>query len=131
MTAELTALALAGLLQGLQFMLMAVPANLELGSGYTTSARDRPPSREMSALTGRLHRALTNHFEGLTLFAPATLLIGLTGQSTALTAVLAWTYLLARALYIPAYAYGWRPWRSAIWGVGFTATMALYLLALL
>ncbi len=36
MTPELTALALAGLLQAVQFVLMAVPANLELGPGYTS-----------------------------------------------------------------------------------------------
>ena len=49
MTPELTALALAALLQAVQFVLYAIPANLELGPGYTMSARDRPPSREMSA----------------------------------------------------------------------------------
>ncbi len=37
MTAELTALALAGLLQVVQYVLMAVPANLELGPGKTSS----------------------------------------------------------------------------------------------
>mgnify|MGYP005996212845 FL=1 len=44
MSIELTALTLAGLLQVIQFGLYAVPANLELGSGYTMSARDREPS---------------------------------------------------------------------------------------
>ena len=48
MTPELTALALAALLQVVQYALFAIPANLELGTGYTSSARDRPPSREMS-----------------------------------------------------------------------------------
>ena len=43
MTPELTALALAGLLQVVQYALFAIPANLELGTGYTSSARDRPP----------------------------------------------------------------------------------------
>ena len=41
MTPELTALTLAALLQVVQFVLMAVPANLELGPGKTASARDR------------------------------------------------------------------------------------------
>ena len=41
MTPELTALTLAALLQGLQFVLMAVPANIDLGTGYTASPRDR------------------------------------------------------------------------------------------
>ena len=37
MTPELTALALCGLLQAVQFALFALPANLELGTGYTLS----------------------------------------------------------------------------------------------
>ena len=45
MTPELTALTLAALLQVVQYGLYAVPANLELGPGYTMSARDREPCR--------------------------------------------------------------------------------------
>ena len=40
MTPELTVLALAGLLQGVQFTLMSIPANIELGPGKTMSPRD-------------------------------------------------------------------------------------------
>ena len=130
MTPELTTLALAALLQAVQFLLFAVPANMELGTGYTSSARDRPPSRPLSDRTGRLQRALNNHFEGLILFTIAVTVVTLGGQSTGFTAACAWTYLAARVLYIPAYAFGWRPWRSAIWGVGFFATMAMIVAAL-
>ena len=45
MSVELTVLTLAALLQGLQFVLYAVPANREIGPGYTMSARDHEPSR--------------------------------------------------------------------------------------
>lgn len=131
MTPELTALTLAALLQVLQYLLFAIPANLELGPGYTSSARDRAPSRELSLTTGRLQRALNNHFEGLILFAIACTVITLSGQSTALTAACAFAYLGARALYIPAYYYGWRPWRSLIWAVGFFATVLMLLAALI
>ena len=131
MTPELTALALAALLQALQFALFAIPANIELGTGYTSSARDRPPSRQISERTGRLQRAMNNHFEGLVLFTIAVVVVTLGGQSTGFTAVCAWVYLGARILYVPAYAYGWRPWRSAIWGVGFFATLAMIVAALI
>ena len=131
MTPELTALALAGLLQALQFTLFAIPANLELGVGYTSSARDRPPSQQMSTRTGRLQRALNNHFEGLILFTLAVVVVTLGQQSTPVTQYAAWTYLAARILYIPAYAFGWRPWRSAIWSVGFFATLTMIVAALL
>jgi len=123
MTPELTVLALAVLLQAAQFVAFAIPANLELGSGYTMSARDRPPSRPMSERTLRLQRALNNHFEGLLLFAIAVMLVTLSDQSTTVTVACAWTYLLARILYVPAYVFGWRPGRSLIWMLGFTATV--------
>ncbi|PWE29251.1 hypothetical protein DDZ14_17935 [Maritimibacter sp. 55A14] len=131
MTPELTALALAGLLQALQFCLMAVPANLELGTGYTTSPRDRDPSHQMSPRTGRLHRALSNHFEGLVLFTLAVAVVTLAGKANAFTAAMAYTYLGARILYVPAYAFGWSPWRSLIWAVGFLATVLILIASLL
>lgn len=131
MTPELLALTLAALLQFVQYALFAIPANLELGVGYTSSARDRPPSRPMSDRTARLQRAMNNHFEGLILFTIAVVVVTLSGQSTPLTAACGWAYLGARVLYIPAYALGWRPWRSAIWAVGFLATLTMLLATLL
>ena len=131
MTPELTALTLAALLQAVQFLLYAIPANRELGPGYTMSARDRAPSRQLSPGTARLGRALTNHFEGLILFTIAVLAITLSDQSTQFTAACAFTYLGARVLYIPAYAFGLCPWRSLIWAVGFAATLLMLLAVLL
>lgn len=131
MTPELTALALAGLVQAVQFALFAVPANVELGTGYTSGPRDTPPPRPLSPLTGRMQRALNNHFEGLILFTLAVVVVTLGNQSTEVTRYAAWTYLAARILYIPAYALGWRPWRSAIWAVGFFATLIMLIAALI
>ncbi len=130
MTAELTVLTLAGLLQALQFGVFAIPANKELGTGYTASPRDRAPSRSLTTRTGRLQRALNNHFEGLILFTLAVVVITLSGQSTWFTALCAWLYLGARILYVPAYALGLVPWRSAIWAVGFFATVLMLITAL-
>ena len=130
MTPELTVLTLAALLQVVQFALYAVPANMELGPGYTTSARDREPSRQMSDRTARLGRAMDNHFEGLILFTIACVVIAVSGQSTWVTAACAWAYLIARIAYIPAYFLGLRPWRSLIWMVGFAATALMYIAAL-
>jgi len=136
MTPELTVLALAALLQGVQFCLMAIPANIELGHGKTASPRD--PSRLgksmvelVSDKTGRLIRALDNHFEALILFTIAVVVITLGDKGTGLSAIMAWTYLGARILYIPAYYFGWSPWRSMIWFVGFLSTMLMILSALI
>ncbi|WP_299650297.1 MAPEG family protein [uncultured Jannaschia sp.] len=131
MTPELTALALAVLLQAVQFALYAIPANRELGPGYTMSARDREPSRPMSVMTGRLGRALANHFEGLILFTAAVVIVTLSGQAGEFTGLCAWIYLAARILYVPAYAFGWRPGRSIIWALGFAATLLMVAAALI
>ena len=132
MTPELTALALAALLQVVQFGLMAVPANLELGSRTTLSPRDGDSLvSRLSPRSARLYRALNNHFEGLILFTIAVMIVSLADASTAFTATCAWTYLAARIAYIPAYAFGWTPWRSLFWSAGFGATTAMLLAALL
>lgn len=95
MTPELTVLALAALLQVVQYGLMSVPANLELGTGKTLSPRD--PERlggaidaQLSPRAGRLFRALNNHFEALILFTIAVVLVTLSDQSGAFTTACAW-----------------------------------------
>ncbi|WP_299968251.1 MAPEG family protein [uncultured Roseobacter sp.] len=136
MPTELTVLALAALLQAAQFALMAVPANLELGTAKTLSPRDTNDlGGDMKTLvsprTGRLIRALDNHFEALILFTIAVLVVTLGDQSSPLTRTCAWVYLAARVAYVPAYAFGWVPWRSVIWGIGFLATVTMLCAALL
>ncbi|MBV6635830.1 MAG: MAPEG family protein [Mameliella sp.] len=136
MTPELTALTLAALLQVVQYVLMSVPANLELGMGKTMSPRDRNRlggslEDQLSVKTARLKRALDNHFEGLILFAIAVFVITWSDQGNGITAALSGLYLLARILYVPAYYFGWAPWRSLIWLAGFAATVLMLLLALL
>ncbi|MBK8439194.1 MAG: MAPEG family protein [Rhodobacter sp.] len=131
MTPELTALALCGLLQAVQFALFALPANLELGTGYTSSARDRPPTRQLTTRTARLQRAFNNHFEALILFTLAVVVVTLSGQSSMVTQIAAWVFFAARVVYVPAYAFGWRPWRSAIFGVGLLATLTMLIAALI
>jgi uncharacterized MAPEG superfamily protein len=135
MTPELTALTLAALLQGIQFFLMAVPANMELGPAKTSSPRDlgrmgKPMIELLSVKTARLARALNNHFEALILFGIAVSVVSLSDQTNAATAACAWIYLGARILYIPAYYFGWTPWRSLIWFTGFLATMLILVIAL-
>ena len=136
MTPELTVLALAALWQVIQIALMAIPANLELGTAKTLSPRDperlkKPLMDQVSPRTGRLHRAMTNHFEGLILFTIAVVVVTLGEASSPLTAACAWVYLAARILYVPAYAFGWVPWRSLLWAVGLGATVVMLVAALI
>lgn len=131
---EVKVLALAALWQCIQFLLMAVPVNLELGTKVTLSSRDRdelggPLDKQVSKRSARLIRALNNHFEALILFSIAVVTLTLTGQSSALTQACAWVYLLARVLYVPAYAFDWVPWRTVIWSFGFLSTVLILLAA--
>lgn len=129
MGAELTALGLAALLQAIQIGLAGAAMNLDAGPRWNAGPRDTRP--DMSPLTGRLRRAVDNHFEGLILFTIAVAVVALSDRSNALTVGCAWAYLLARILYVPAYAFGWTPWRSIIWAIGFLATMAMILFTIL
>ncbi len=136
MTPELTVLAYAALLQGLQFVLMALGANIELGTGKTASPRDRSRlggslEDQVSDKTGRLIRAFNNHFEALILFTIAVVLVTLGDYGSGFTAICAYTFLGARILYLPAYYFGLSPWRSFIWFVGFGATFAMILVTLM
>lgn len=136
MTPELTVLALAALWQVIQITLMAIPANLELGTAKTLSPRDperlkTPLMDQVSPRTGRLHRAMNNHFEGLILFTVAVVVVTLGEASSPLTTTCAWIYLAARIVYVPAYAFGWVPWRSVFWAVGLCATVIMLLTTLI
>ncbi|MBV7377718.1 MAPEG family protein [Maritimibacter dapengensis] len=131
MTPELTALALAGLLHIVGFSAYSVMANVDVGTGYTTSPRDRAPSRELRQVTARLGRAYDNSAAMIGLFAGGCLLVVVAGADNLFTAIFAYLYVALRALYIFAYARGWRPWRSFIWLGALTCCALLYLTALI
>ena len=129
MSPELTVLALAALLQVVQFVLYSVTANLQVGPKKAMSPRDE--KIELTGAAGRLQRAMNNHFEGLILFTIAVVVVTLGEASSTLTAACAHVYLIARILYVPAYVSGAVPWRSLIWMVGFGATVIMLIAALL
>ncbi len=128
MAAETTALALAALLQAAQIGLAAAVMNRDVGAKWNASARDSQP--EFSPMTGRLRRAVDNHFEALILFTIAVVVVMIGDAGSPLTVLCAWSYLAARVLYVPAYAFGWSPWRSLIWAVGFLATLIMIVVSL-
>lgn len=125
---ELVVLGLAAILQAIQIGLAGWSMGRDGLSGWNAGPRDAEP--QFSARTGRLRRAVNNHFEALAFFTIAVVLVQFTQSNGGLTATCAWLYLFARVLYVPAYALGWSPWRSLIFGVGFLATMLMILTAL-
>lgn len=129
MTPELTVLALAAVLQAVQFMLYSVFANLQVGPKTAMGPRDTHIT--LMGTAGRLQRAMNNHFEGLIFFTIAVVVVVLGDKTTGFSAICAWTYLAARILYVPCYVFGLSPWRSLVWFVGFGATMLIIISALL
>ncbi|ARJ69683.1 MAPEG family protein [Paracoccus contaminans] len=128
-TPELTVLGLAAILQAVQIGLAAWSMHRDGLDGWNAGPRDAEPA--FSALTGRLRRAVNNHFEALAFFTIAVVLVQFTASNGRGTAICAAVYLLARILYVLAYAFGWSPWRSVIFMAGFLATMAMIVTALL
>lgn len=129
MTPELTVLGFAAILQAVQIGLAAWSMNRDGLSDWNAGPRDSEP--QFSITTGRLRRAVENHFEALAFFTIAVVLVTLGDSASGFTAICAWVYLAARLLYVPAYAFGWVPWRSIIYGVGTLASFAMIFTALL
>ena len=125
MTTELTALGWTLVLALVQIFLHAGARNQETGLQYNAGARDAegPPERPV---TGRLRRAKQNLFETLPLFAAAVLIAHVAGRESHTTAVAAWSYLVARVVYIPLYALGVPVVRTLVWGVGVVALLAYF-----
>ena len=125
---EIQILALYGLLVILNLILQATGAFTQLGMGYLLSSRDE--HRTVRGIAGRLNRALDNSVVAMVLFAPAVLLHVITGSTSNQTLLAAQAFLIARLVYLPAYAFGITGLRTLAWMVGIVATTTLYLLAL-
>ncbi len=129
MTPEITALALAGILQVIQIFLYVPNAIKQVGHEKAVGTRDEGGA--LTGTAGRIQRAMNNHFEGLILFTIAVVVVTLGDASNMLTQICAWIYVAARVLYIPAYIYAWVPWRSHIWMAGLIATTLMMIAALI
>jgi len=129
MPLEVTILAWAGLLLVVQFVLMAASNTLQLGIGYTSGSRDE--QREPTGMAGRLTRAFNNMLEALIFFTLAVVVVTLGEAASRATALAAKVFLVARIVYVPAYASGIPMLRSVVWSVGFLATVFMVIQALL
>lgn len=128
MPVEVQVLAYAVLLAAVQLFLFAAPANRQLGSRYLAGPRDE--RRELEGVTARLQRAFQNHIENLVIFIAAVVVVVAGAASSSTTEAAAWTYLIARVLYVPAYATGAPYIRSLLWAIGFAATITMIVVAL-
>ena len=129
MTTELTILAWTLVLAIVQVFLPAGFRNRETGVAFNAGPRDEP-GPPVGKVTGRLRRAQTNLYESLPLFAAAVLIAHVAHREGALTLAGAWTYLIARIVYVPLYGFGVPKVRSVVWGVSLRG-LALILFAIL
>ena len=127
-TDELSILALYGLYVAITLVLQASGTMQQLGMGYLLSSRDE--GRSASGIAARLERALWNSISAMALFAPAILILQARDGFDANSLLAAQVFLVARVIYVPAYAFGIVGLRSLAWMGGFFATIILYFLGL-
>ena len=104
MTADLWALVAAMLLAVVQLTLSSVLTLGQLGGAWVAGSRDEP--REVTGVSGRLVRAHRNLLEIFPQFVAALFLVHAAHAAGSWSAIGAWVFVIARLLYVPAYAFG-------------------------
>ncbi len=127
MTPELATLAATVLVHLAAVMWSQKSFEEDVGREGNLSPRDG--SMDLSVRTERLKRALGNHTENIGPFVIAVVLVQFTGSNSWVTALFAWIFVAARALYLPSYALGWVPWRSYLFMAGLLSTLVLIVAA--
>ena len=104
MTADLWALLAAILLAVVQLTLSSVLTLRQLGGAWVAGSRDEP--REVTGLSGRFVRAHRNLLEIFPQFVAALFLVHAAHAAGSMSTIGAWLFVIARLLYVPAYAFG-------------------------
>jgi uncharacterized MAPEG superfamily protein len=120
---HLVCLGLAVLIGVIHIALQAISATRDTGVKWNAGARDTPA--ELGVMAGRLERASHNFRESFPLFAASLLGAYLAAQLSDLTLVAAVTYVVARAVYIPLYAFGVPYLRSLVWVISLVAILVI------
>lgn len=120
LTADLWALLAALLLATVQLTIASVLTLRQLGGAWVAGPRDAP--REVTGISGRFVRAHRNLLEIFPHFVAALFLVHAAHAAGTLSVVGAWQFVVARVLYVPAYAFappGVRPicWVAAWLGI--------------
>ena len=121
-------LALYGLIVAVTIAVQVSAAALTVGLPYLSSARDA--QKDLGLVPERLRRTVDNSVVALALVAPAVLLVEMGGVANPSTILAMQVFVVARIAYAVVYPLGVPFARTAAWGVGFAATLYLYLIAL-
>lgn len=129
MRPELTVLALSCVLLMAHVMLAIRYKTKQYGTDWNMGARDENLPA-LNAVAGRLARAQANFLETFPVAIVGLLGVVVAGKAGDVTAIAAWVWLGARAVYLPLYGAGVPKVRTLVWGVA-TLAMAVPVLVLL
>lgn len=124
MTTDLWMLVLASLLAVVHTVAYSLAVLRQTGIAYNAGPRDE--NRQPTGVAGRLRRAHVNFLETYPVFAAAVLTGYVAGASDAVTAAAAGTYVVARGLYLPCYAFGIPYLRTLVWCVATGAILVIF-----
>ncbi|MFW2543405.1 MAPEG family protein [Primorskyibacter sp. 2E107] len=129
MTYELAALAATTFIHLIAVLWSQRSLEQDIGREGNVGTRENLEER-LSENSLRLRRALGNHIENTGLFIIAVVLVSFTESNSWVTALAAWIFVAARALYLPAYRFAWVPWRSLLFTAGFLACFVMIVASL-
>jgi uncharacterized MAPEG superfamily protein len=128
MSSELNILALYGLLVLVLIVVQVLFAMSQVGLPMLARPRDDMP--RLTGVAGRMERCVANSVTAMALFAPAVLILAAREGFGGGTLLATQVFLIARLAYALLYPAG-IPWaRTAVWALGFFATLYLYVAAL-
>jgi uncharacterized MAPEG superfamily protein len=124
MPVEVLILALAAVLLVIHIQAAIRVKTKQYGIAWNMGPRDAemPPP---DPLVGRLERARDNYLETLPIAVIALFGVVLADKASETTAIAGWTWLAARAIYLPLYWAGIPKVRSLVWGVGTLAILVV------
>jgi uncharacterized MAPEG superfamily protein len=113
MAFELQMVAVAVIIGIIHLLWAAAAAQPQRGLKWNISPRDEPIA--LTGVAGRLERAFANFRETFPFFVALVVIDYLGGRLGTLTAYGAVIYVVARAVYVPLYAFGVPMVRSLVW----------------
>ena len=122
MPQEILILALAAVLLVVHIQAAIRVKTKQYGIAWNMGARDEAMPQP-DPVVGRLERARDNFLETLPIAIIALFGVVVAGKTSEVTAMAAWTWLAARALYLPLYWAGVPKVRTLVWGVGTLAIL--------
>ncbi|KQV57642.1 MULTISPECIES: MAPEG family protein [unclassified Caulobacter] len=113
MAFELQMVAVAVIVGIIHLLWAAAAAQPQRGLKWNIGPRDEPVV--LTGVAGRLERAFANFRESFPFFVALVIIDYLGGRLGALTAYGSVIYVVARAVYVPLYAFGVPMVRSLVW----------------